>query len=158
MTEVTPGYRTPGGTRGRYHPADCPTAHPFHDGHGFSPGADSLLLGVMVKSNGARVFQLWCPDCHVRVDLSGRQARALDRPAVWEYHWTPNPPCSYQGCGRTDTERHHWAPVNTFGWDDAEHWPQSWLCRDHHRQWHRQMTGYRWMNRGGRVPAGEGGQ
>lgn len=143
-------------TPGRYRPADCPTVHPFHTGgHGFSPGADSLRLGVMVKANGSRVYQLWCPDCHIRVDLTASQARALGRPIEWEYRCPPNPPCSYRDCGRTDAELHHWAPVNSFGWDDAERWPQSWLCRDHHRQWHRQMTGYRWMP-GGRV-AGEGG-
>jgi hypothetical protein len=38
-------------------------------------------------------------------------------------------------CQGTDIQLHHWAPKCLFG-DEAELWPKSYLCRDHHNMWH----------------------
>lgn len=55
-------------------------------------------------------------------------------------------PCSVTGCTNTGHERHHWAPVAVFG-ATADAWPTSLLCREHHQEWHRAMTGYEWTRR-----------
>ena len=47
--------------------------------------------------------------------------------------------CVVQGCeSYTYVERHHWAPWAAFG-GDAELWPISNLCKEHHDAWHRVM-------------------
>jgi hypothetical protein len=62
-----------------------------------------------------------------------------------------NPKCEYHGCERTDTEYHHWAPRHLF--TDAEDWPGSYLCGEHHPHWHRIMTPHMSQHRNGRAPA-----
>jgi hypothetical protein len=47
-----------------------------------------------------------------------------------------NPECAR--CGARGTQLHHWAPKELFG--DAEQWPQSYLCRIHHQEWHDKVT------------------
>lgn len=42
-------------------------------------------------------------------------------------------------CGSPYAELHHWAPRYLFP-DDSGLWPQSYLCRMHHEQWHRIVT------------------
>lgn len=42
-------------------------------------------------------------------------------------------------CGRPNVENHHWAPRHLFG-DDADVWPQAYLCPDCHRTWHNLVT------------------
>lgn len=42
-------------------------------------------------------------------------------------------------CGNRGTERHHWAPRAIFG-KECESWPQDYLCKDCHDQWHRLVT------------------
>ena len=45
-------------------------------------------------------------------------------------------PCAV--CGAPGTEYHHWAPRHLF--ENAESWPTSYLCREHHSYWHRLVT------------------
>lgn len=47
-----------------------------------------------------------------------------------------NPKCVR--CGARGTQLHHWAPKELF--EDAEQWPQSYLCRLHHQEWHDKVT------------------
>lgn len=47
-----------------------------------------------------------------------------------------NPPCAR--CGAIGTELHHWAPKELF--EDAEEWPQDYLCPDCHGRWHKTVT------------------
>ena len=42
-------------------------------------------------------------------------------------------------CGKLGAELHHWAPKHLFG-DDAEAYPQSYLCHHHHMRWHDLVT------------------
>jgi hypothetical protein len=46
-------------------------------------------------------------------------------------------------CQGTDIQLHHWAPKCLFG-DEAELWPKSYLCRDHHNMWHTGITDQMW--------------
>jgi hypothetical protein len=43
-------------------------------------------------------------------------------------------------CGETGTELHHFAPKHLFGSDEAEKWPKTYLCKNHHTMWHRIVT------------------
>jgi hypothetical protein len=56
--------------------------------------------------------------------------------------------CSVESCDEPGMEYHHFAPVNTFGWREANRWPLLPLCKEHHRFWHQTMDGYRWHARG----------
>ena len=47
--------------------------------------------------------------------------------------------CAVKGCKNLGVDRHHWAPVVFFGRDEAELWPASWLCVEHHVAWHQVM-------------------
>jgi hypothetical protein len=58
------------------------------------------------------------------------------------------PDCVVDGCDEPGMEHHHFAPVNTFGWREANRWPLLPLCKAHHRFWHLTMDGYRWHARG----------
>jgi hypothetical protein len=49
-------------------------------------------------------------------------------------------PCAI--CGSRYTEYHHWAPSflrDSFG-EDYNKWPGTWLCREHHKLWHKIVT------------------
>lgn len=43
-------------------------------------------------------------------------------------------------CGARGVENHHWAPQAIFGAEEANKWPQDYLCKDCHDQWHRLVT------------------
>ena len=50
-------------------------------------------------------------------------------------------PCQYQGCTTPHhlVERHHFAPKARFGYEEADRWPQGYLCKQHHDVWHEVM-------------------
>lgn len=48
-------------------------------------------------------------------------------------------PCVVDGCDKTESEWHHFAPYHLFG-VDADKWPAGYLCKQHHQQWHRLVT------------------
>lgn len=48
--------------------------------------------------------------------------------------------CAVFGCGRTDTQLHHFAPQNKFG-AQADDWPTAYLCPVHHAEWHAKVEG-----------------
>lgn len=89
-----------------------------------------------------------CLNCNTR---SG----AIPMQAVWEWidrlgtpvirygNLASYPPCSYTECTAPGVDLHHFAPSNTFG-PDADNWPVMPLCGEHHREWHRRMSGYQW--------------
>lgn len=43
--------------------------------------------------------------------------------------------CSVKNCESVEVELHHWAPTHIFG-RASDDWPQGYLCRYHHNQWH----------------------
>jgi hypothetical protein len=52
---------------------------------------------------------------------------------------TTNVACEVCGC--VGAELHHWAPKVVFG-DEAEDWPKSYLCPEHHEYWARKIVDY----------------
>lgn len=42
-------------------------------------------------------------------------------------------------CGHNGAQNHHWAPWALFG-EEAESWPQSYLCQTCHTRWHQVVT------------------
>ena len=42
-------------------------------------------------------------------------------------------------CNADGAENHHWAPFHIFG-DEADRWPQSFLCPSCHKRWHDLVT------------------
>lgn len=42
-------------------------------------------------------------------------------------------------CGQRGAELHHWSPRAIFG-DDADSWPQDYLCKGCHDEWHQRVT------------------
>jgi len=45
-------------------------------------------------------------------------------------------------CGELGVDNHHWLPhyiAEKVG-EDAEKWPQAWLCQKHHDEWHSLLT------------------
>jgi hypothetical protein len=43
-------------------------------------------------------------------------------------------------CGGKPAQDHHWAPRKMFGAGEADRWPTSFLCQQHHSAWHRIVT------------------
>lgn len=102
---------------------------------------------VIVHRRGVQVKRR-CLNC-------GTPSSAIPMQAVWEWYGdlgtptirysdsTPYPACSHSRCNSPGMDLHHFAPYNTFG-QDADNWPVMPLCQEHHREWHKRMTGYSW--------------
>jgi hypothetical protein len=45
-------------------------------------------------------------------------------------------------CGEIGVDNHHWLPryLAEKVDEDAEKWPQAWLCKKHHKEWHDLLT------------------
>jgi hypothetical protein len=122
----------------------------------------SCLLARDLAANGKPQYFWWCAHC-ARVADPSRPFVAKEYivrvlrddpdtlPIITRYPELKNPKCEYHGCERTDTEYHHWAPRHLF--TDAEDWPGSYLCGEHHPHWHRIMTPHMSQHRNGRAPA-----
>lgn len=52
------------------------------------------------------------------------------------------PEYSCERCGAIGAELHHWAPKVVFGENEAEDWPQSWLCPACHEEWANKIVHY----------------
>lgn len=101
------------------------------------------LNGYIVIANGDRQAKSHCLKCGANLGGLPRGSAILDF-CIWDK--TDPTPC--ERCGESKgVELHHWAPRNTFGWEDAETWPVANLCRDCHHEWHRRMDGYQWRRR-----------
>lgn len=95
----------------------------------------------------------------VRIIVRNGDSHLYDRCELCEARLTPNlphgeydlgrvpviadysmqaPPCRV--CGKRGVELHHWAPKALFG-DEAEVWPQDFLCRACHTRWHQTING-----------------
>lgn len=114
------------------------------------PDGNTFELGAVVKGNGMLAFKVRCVGCgKTSGELKKADFLALVERGVL-YTWTRDAyahadthVCQVRGCGRKDTELHHFAPRNMF--PDADNWPVLPLCRDHHRMWHTTMNGYRFQ-------------
>jgi hypothetical protein len=97
----------------------------------------ALITGYLLKGNGHYCPQEQCLTCGHRENLRRGDPRpvfdVLLRDNTTGRYATP--PC--ERCGAVGTELHHWAPRAIF--NDADEWPTSWLCPEHHSQWHQAM-------------------
>lgn len=135
----------------------CQTAHTRKQDGAWAVGSDAEW-GLLTTANGHVQWYAVCRDCENRspavplavvaewvaqgVITPDRIVYSRANPAS-EY-----PECGVTGCGAPGAELHHFAPVNTFGWLEAETWPKANLCREHHFAWHRRMDGYSWHRKG----------
>lgn len=93
----------------------------------------------IVGGNGDSFVFERCDRCFIRRDgptWISHQGLDLDLIPVIEDRRFEVPPC--RRCGARGTELHHWAPRALF--EDADIWPQDWLCRPCHTEWHQTMT------------------
>lgn len=98
-----------------------------------------------VKTNGTYNVQYRCEQCRYNIGLMLYNHCYLpnslfDLQCLPEYQREDREVnvCCYNGCDRTDTEMHHFAPYHLF--PDADKWPVMPLCREHHALWHK-ITG-----------------
>ncbi len=111
------------------------------------PSADEIPVALRL-ANGTWQMKLACRTCrhttgflpHTIINEWGlRSALAIVK---------DGPDCCYEGCTNVGGEYHHWAPRSVFGWEESGRYGVVVLCREHHRQWHTMMDGYRWQARG----------
>ncbi len=107
-----------------------------------------FTLHIEYFGNGSQNFCWRCDTCETRLIQSGsgiwvskeaveakltqEQIKALPTVMPVFYHR-----CAV--CGDRGTENHHWAPRGIFG-QECEKWPQDWLCKRHHDEWHVLVT------------------
>lgn len=109
----------------------------------------TFALKAQVFGNGSENFVWVCSVCEtknpggdkefyidaakVRAHLSPEEIEALPRIMPTLFNRCVR-------CGARDTEAHHWAPKGIFGSDESNRWPQDYLCKGCHDQWHRMVT------------------
>lgn len=140
------------GIKCRKHPA-CIFEHPEYNPKlktWIFPKQNTFELGGVIKTNGMLAFKIRCVGCGKtsselkKTDFLHLCERGI--PYTWTrdtYAHADTHVCQVKGCGSTDIEWHHFAPRNTF--PDADNWPYLPICREHHRQWHLTMDGYRFQ-------------
>jgi len=119
------------------HP-ECPLQHSVKvDGvWQFAPGIE---LGQTHKINGTTSHKIRCIGCGHTNPIKQHDANILQSRG-YTIAFTILPTgidgsvCQVAGCGRTDTELHHFAPRSLF--PDADNWPVLPLCVEHHLAWH----------------------
>lgn len=108
----------------------------------------SNMLGVIIQADGRRKYVIRCPECDLNLGtpthaIADELIRRGYSPVIIRINSPSNySPCAYRDCGNPGIDRHHWAPRNVFGIWDCDNWPVSFLCKDHHREWHNRMDGY----------------
>lgn len=121
--------------------------------------SQDIVLRRNIAANGTSQVFWYCKKCKDQAAWGGAW---IAHPIVMQYlsHWSKTiddipvakdyrqqtPTCII--CGSSDTEYHHWFPQKFY--DDEEVKPQAalwsevgaYLCRYHHRLWHRIVTPY----------------
>lgn len=94
-----------------------------------------ILLGKVLLANGKgyHIKAVTPQDKFIKnISQSVLPSELIERIPIIEDYTNNNPPC--ERCKATGTELHHWAPRHLF--EDADLWPQSYLCSDCHKRWH----------------------
>lgn len=97
-----------------------------------------VALGRVLCRNGTEQFKAVCLECGGKggslpfADVANIEADVV--PLIAEHVANPCERCGSE----SGSELHHWAPRHLF--DDADEWPQSYLCRDCHAEWHSTVT------------------
>ncbi len=96
-----------------------------------------------IMHNGEICVTVWCWDCRQSatrkpwVSKGDFTDRELADMRVRVDNRDPRHTCCVQGCGDFETEWNHFAPRHLWGEGESARWPAGWLCREHHREWHR---------------------
>ncbi len=97
------------------------------------------FIGFYTDAGGAPKYPFVCFNCGHRtqhfvkrkiVQNSGIEPKILD-PKI--------PPYFCEVCNSEGAQNHHWAPWALFG-NEANSWPQSYLCQTCHQKWHNIVT------------------
>lgn len=98
-------------------------------------------LGKTIMASGR--FHVWerCLDCGQNANgpsqyLGQRDIDTDNLPTFADYS-DQGEPCAV--CGAVGTELHHWGPAEHFP-ETFEQWPKSYLCPQHHQEWHNKLT------------------
>lgn len=108
----------------------------------------SCLLAQDRAANGSVQIFWWCVNCwnyadplhaFIRHDevVSVLKVDITSIGVIERYPQQARPICEV--CGQPGAEEHHWAPKHIFR-ADAERWPKSYLCKQHHDEWHARVT------------------
>lgn len=99
---------------------------------------ETVALSVTKTRSGAE---------HIRLEHNGRYLKflgrdstpkeVLERLTIADDYRSYDNPCAV--CGNPETELHHWAPREFFP-ETCELWPISYLCKQHHQEWHSRIT------------------
>lgn len=104
-------------------------------------------LNVKILHSGAEAFVWVCDGCdrfnpfggNMWID-SDQVYRYLTKTEVLTLPVLSEPLTSRCAkCGSRGTELHHWAPKAVFG-EDSDKWPQDYLCKPCHDEWHEKMS------------------
>lgn len=105
-----------------------------------------LQLHVQLMHSGAHHFMWICSGCGRHpggVPLYVASEKVMAKLSVNQMESLPVlMPGLYNRCavcGVREAELHHWAPTGIFG-EESGKWPQDYLCKKHHDQWHKMVT------------------
>lgn len=107
------------------------------------PGHDTYLATIR-KANDTLEVREWCRHCTYWnggwsfARLQQEHGVTPDQLPIERDYLDDADPCAVRGCRNPGAEYHHWAPQSIF--EDADMWPISPLCQQHHRNWH-DLTG-----------------
>lgn len=111
-------------------------------------GAKKGVLQQLIATNGVPQVSFFCGSCSLKTGPIGHK-KLIDDGVIIDLVPTVvpefvnkdfSPVCAVDGCYRTDVELHHWFPRHLWRGADGDNYPQSYLCREHHRHWHSRVT------------------
>jgi len=98
----------------------------------------NCILYKQINASGAVVVVERCPDCG-RNPNKGHpflpKAEGWESLPLFEDYSIGAEPCAVRGCTNIGTEYHHFSPRHIF--EDADDWPTGYLCKEHHKEWHK---------------------
>ena len=110
-----------------------------------------IVIYRQINGNGAQVIVARCCKCdripnRKQPFLPKAEYPNWEKYPLYQDNTQYSDPCVVIGCGRRDTEYHHWAPRALFG-EDAELYPGAYLCQFHHDHWHEITKTGKWTKR-----------
>jgi hypothetical protein len=103
-----------------------------------------ITIGKIVMGSGGIHIKAVCPVCGHNLKGSGQwiskkaiPLEILESLPTLDDYTIHLPPCEV--CGGIGVELHHWAPKELFP-ETFELWPKSYLCKQHHDEWHNKIT------------------
>jgi hypothetical protein len=109
------------------------------------------ILWRQINGNGAQVVVARCSNCDRVPNMKQPFLPKAEHPnwqayPLYQDNTEFSEPCVIRGCGRKDTELHHFAPRALFG-NEADDYPTGWLCQYHHDRWHELTHTGKWTKK-----------